>query len=526
MNYRPVVLVVLDGWGVAIPSQANGITQANTPAFDSFVATYPTVTLQASGEATGLPWGEVGNSEVGHMSIGAGRIVLQELSRIGQTIANRSFFSNNVFLQAVDHVQKTDGTLHLMGLLSPGGIHSHSDHLNALLELSREKEVHKVAIHAILDGRDVPYASATQYIASLREKLLGTNASLATLSGRFYAMDRDNHWDRIEKAYRAMVHGESDRLADDPLAAIKASYEAEVYDEQLYPTVITEEGAPRSTIKDGDAVIFFNIRADRARQLTHAFVKSDFDKFEHVSFSNLFFATMTEYEKNLPVAVAFPPQVIQNSLAQVISDAGLKQLHIAETEKYAHITYFLNDGREEPFPYEQRVMIPSPSVDSYDAKPEMSAHEITTQALKALESGEYQFLAMNFANADMVGHTGNMKATFRAIETLDGCLDQISKSVLARGGAMLITADHGNAESLLDLQTGKIDKEHSNNPVPCIMIAKEFEGRSVATLDISSKDLSILQPSGMLSDVAPTVLALLGIEKPSLMTGNNLLENL
>lgn len=523
-GYRPTVLIVLDGWGIAIPSQANGITQAKTLFFDSLITAYPTVTLQASGEATGLPWGEVGNSEVGHMSIGAGRIVYQELSRITQAISNRTFFSNDILLEAMGRSVKKGKTLHLIGMASPGGVHSHIEHLYALLELAFKQDVSNVAIHVILDGRDTPYASGLQGIQSLQKKIEGTRAYIASISGRFYAMDRDNHWDREEKAYKAIAEGVSDRTAEDPLEALEHSYAEKIYDEEFYPTVITKKGKSLATVRDGDSLIFFNIRADRARQLTRLFVDQSFDKVARSYIKNLFFVTMTEYEKNLPVHVAFPKQVINNCLAEVVSSAGLKQLHIAETEKYAHITYFLNDGREEPFLGERRIMISSPSIDSYDKKPEMSAHEITKEVVKALDSGEFDFIAVNFANADMVGHTGSLKATIKAIETLDYCMKQIVQVALLKNGAVLITADHGNAEEILNLQTGSIDKEHSNNPVPCIIIAKELEGTSATPIDIATHDLSVLEPSGLLSDVAPTILDLLNIPKPTDMTGNSIIN--
>ncbi len=523
-GYRPTVLIVLDGWGVAIPSQANGITQAKTPFFDSLITTYPTVTLQASGEATGLPWGEVGNSEVGHMSIGAGRIVYQELSRITQSISNRTFFSNEVLLEAMGRAAKKGKTLHLIGMASPGGVHSHIEHLYALLELASKQEVPNIAIHVILDGRDTPYSNGLHSIQSLQEKLGGTKAYIASMSGRFYAMDRDNHWDREEKAYRAIAEGTSDRTAENPIEALERSYEEKIYDEEFYPTVITKKGKPLALVHDGDSLIFFNIRADRARQLTRLFVDQSFDRVERTCIQDLFFVTMTEYEKSLPVHIAFPKQMIKNCLAEVISSAGFKQLHVAETEKYAHITYFLNDGREEPFPGEKRIMVPSPSVDSYDKKPEMSAHEITKEVLKTIDNGEFDFIAINFANADMVGHTGSLKATMKAIETLDYTMKQIVQVTLLKHGAVLITADHGNAEEILNLQTGSIDKEHSNNPVPCIIIAKELEGTSAAPVDIATYDLSVLEPSGLLSDVAPTILDLLGVPKPPDMTGNSILN--
>ncbi|MDO8490017.1 MAG: 2,3-bisphosphoglycerate-independent phosphoglycerate mutase [bacterium] len=526
LKHRPTVLIVLDGWGVAIPSQANAITQAKTPNFDSFVARFPTVTLQASGEATGLPWGEVGNSEVGHMSIGAGRIVYQELSRINNAISSGTFFSNEAFLAAIEHVKKNNSTLHCISMVSSGGVHSHIDHLYALLELLHTKAVPSVAIHVFLDGRDTPYASGLGFVQRLKEKILGmAGTEIASIGGRYYGMDRDNHWDREEKAYRAIVEGVSEQTATDPCAAIEQSYAQKIYDEEFVPQVITKDGKAVAQIRDNDAVIFLNIRADRARQLVTSITNPLFDKFPRKQLKNLCVVTMTSYDKRFPVTVAFQPQSIKNCLSEIIANAGLQQLHVAETEKYAHITYFLNDGREEPFVGEKRSMLPSPAVQSYDVKPEMSAREITATITKALESDEYDFIAVNFANADMVGHTGNLKATITAVETIDQCLGLLIPRILAKSGACLITADHGNAETLIDLKTGRIDKEHSNNPVPCIVIAKDYEGQSFAQGDVHNKDLSIFEASGMLSDVAPTLLDLMGIPKPPEMTGTSLLKN-
>lgn len=524
--HRPVALVILDGWGIALPSRANAITQANTPNFDHYTTTYPSLALQAGGEAAGLPWGDVGNSEVGHMTIGAGRIVHQELSRINASISDGSFFSNSVLHEIVEHIKKNKGKLHLMGLVSPGGIHSHSDHLYALLEFIKKEGIEECFVHAILDGRDTSYTSGAGYIELLTEKLKTVHGKVATLSGRFYTMDRDHHWDREEKAYRAIAQGISEYTHENPIEAIKESYAKGVYDEEFIPTVITEHGKSLAPIQNGDAVIFFNIRADRARQITQSFTAPSFDAFSRTEYTNLFFTTFTQYEKGTSAHVVFPPQVIRNCLAEIVSKAELKQFHIAETEKYAHVTYFLNSGHEEPFSGEKREMIPSPLVDSYDKKPEMSAREITQSLIRAIESGAYDFLAVNFANADMVAHTGNMKASIKAIETLDQCFKQFIPLILNKGGAVVITADHGNAEVLLDLQTGKIDKEHNGSPIPCIIIAPELEGKTLHAADVSQKDLSVLEISGMLSDVAPTILDLLGIEKPADMTGSSLLRSI
>ncbi|MBI4599608.1 2,3-bisphosphoglycerate-independent phosphoglycerate mutase [Candidatus Uhrbacteria bacterium] len=523
VKHRPAVLIILDGWGIAPASRANAITEAKTPNFDGLVSTYPTAVLQASGEATGLPWGEAGNSEVGHMSIGAGRIVFQDLSRINASITDGSFFENEELCAAFVHAKKNASTVHCIGMVSASGVHSHIEHLFALIELATRKGCEKLVIHAFLDGRDTPFSSGAGYIEALNERMQQTPFAIASLSGRQYAMDRDNHWDRTEKAYRALTSGTAERTAPDALLAIRNSYAQGTYDEEFVPTVITRADAPVGCVANNDALIFFNFRADRARQIVHAFAAPSFDKFERRQFSNLSITTLTNYDATLDVHVAFKPQNITDSLSQLISAHGLTQLHVAETEKYAHITYFLNDGREQPFAGEDRVMIPSPHVESYAQKPEMSALEITDAVINAIQKNTHDVIAVNYANADMVGHTGDMKATISAVEVLDKCMKRVVDAVLAKSGCAIITADHGNAEGLLDLHTGLIDKEHSNNPVPCILIARELEGRVLDARDLSSKDLSTVEPQGMLSDVAPTLLALLEIEQPSAMSGQNLL---
>lgn len=525
LKHRPVVLLILDGWGVALPSHANAITQSSTPHFDEYVSQYPICTLQASGEAAGLPWGEVGNSEVGHMCIGAGRIVYQDLSRINAAISDGSFFTNDKILAACAQAKLHGSTLHLIGMVSPGGVHSHTDHLYALLEVAQAQGVSRIAIHAILDGRDTSYASAEHYISQLSEKISSfPNVWIASLAGRYYAMDRDNHWDRIEKVYRILTQGTDARIADSPLDAIRDSYARAVYDEEFEPTVIPRGGAP-TLLQDKDSVVFFNIRPDRMRQLVHVFADERFERFERGPRKELTIVTFTQYDAALAsVAVAFPQQIIKECLAETISAAGLAQLHVAETEKYAHITYFLNAGREEPFAREKRIMVPSPAVDTYDKKPEMSAREVGAAVVKAISEGSYDFIAANFANADMVGHTGMMESTMKAVETIDHQLGIIVPAVLAKGGAVVITSDHGNAEVLIDLKTGDIDKEHNMSPVPCIIVAKDFQGKTFHPSDIFHKDLSVMEASGLLSDVAPTVLELLGIPKPSEMTGKSLLN--
>ncbi|PIT90748.1 MAG: 2,3-bisphosphoglycerate-independent phosphoglycerate mutase [Candidatus Komeilibacteria bacterium CG10_big_fil_rev_8_21_14_0_10_41_13] len=520
---KPVVLIVLDGFGVKQSSRGNAVALAKKDNFDSFLERYPVLTLQASGEAVGLSWGEMGNSEVGHLSLGSGRIIYQSLPRITRSITDGSFFSNEAFLKACQQVNKTGGTLHIMGLMSSGGIHAYNEHCFALVEMAQKQKVKDVCIHAFLDGRDAPYDSGKKYIEQLLKKLRQIGLGrLATMSGRFYAMDRDNNWDRIEKAYQAMTLGESEKKYDDPIKALDESYQNRVYDEQFVPTVITENGQPVGTVKQGDSLIFFNFRADRARQITKAFVLPGFEKFNRPEYlKDLLFVSMTEYEKDLPLEIAYPPEYVTASLAKVISDAGLKQLHISETEKYAHVTFFFNGGREENFPGEERVIVPSPQIPAYDAKPEMSAPEVAGRIIKDIDSDAYDFIVVNFANPDMVAHTGNLKATIKSIEIVDDLVGQIVNKTLAKGGVVLITADHGNAEDLVNLQTGGIVKEHSTNPVPLYIIGEQFAGKVAA--GSAGKDLSDLTPAGVLADVAPTILKIMGLKRPEEMTGRPLI---
>ncbi|MEK7570499.1 MAG: 2,3-bisphosphoglycerate-independent phosphoglycerate mutase [Patescibacteria group bacterium] len=524
---RPLVLVVLDGWGVAPPSRSNPYTIAKLPHYDELVAHYPAMTLQASGESVGLPWGEMGNSEVGHMNLGSGKIVYQSLPRINRAIANGSFFTNPAFLSAIENVQQKKSRLHLVGLMSSGGVHSFNEHAYALLELAKQQGVHEVFIHTFLDGRDTPSKSAENFIGKLQAhmKEVGVGA-IATVIGRFWGMDRDNRWEREEKAYRAMVFGESPEKGSDPLALIRASYAKGVLDEEFAPTVITDaSGQPVGKIQDGDSVITFNFRPDRMRQLTKAFVLPGFEKFDRGTYlQHLVFVTMTEYDKDLPVTVAFPPEDIASPVAKVISEGGLKQLHIAETEKYAHVTYFFNGGHEQAYPGEDHALIPSPHVSSYDQKPAMAARDITNRLVQELNAGAYNFYVVNYANADMVAHTGNFQATIEALEVLDECLGQLTDAVLAADGVLYITADHGNAEELLNLQTGAIDKEHSTSPVPFIAVANQWKDASPYQLPGGVEALNSVQPVGILADVAVTVLETLGLPVPPDMTGRNLLS--
>ncbi len=515
--------MVLDGWGVAPPSPGNALKLASTPVMDHLIKTYPAMTLQASSSEVGLSWGEMGNSEVGHLNIGAGRVYYQTLPRINKDIDDGSFLANPVFLAAAEHIKKTGGTLHLVGLTSAGGVHSSLGHLHALLEFCAKQKVNPV-LHAILDGRDTTFNAGIDFVRQTLDKMKQLKVGkIASLSGRFYAMDRDNRWDRTEKAYRAMAEGTADATTDDPIKAIEASYANKVYDEEFIPTVVTARGKPVATLGDGDAVLFFNFRPDRARELTQAFVLPAFAKFERAFPKDVFFATMTEYEKDLPVQVAYPPDIIRNPLAKVIADAGLKQLHIAETEKYAHVTFFLNGTIEEPFPGEDRVIIPSPRVSSYDQKPDMSAADIAARVVKEIGADSYDVIILNFANADMVGHTGNLDATKKGAEAVDAAVGKIVEAALAKDGAVFITADHGNGEEVVNLQTGGIDKEHSTNPVPFLVIGRQWEGQTGGVAEAVGGDLSLMPPVGMLADVTPTILAVMGIPQPADMTGRPLI---
>ena len=524
---RPVVLVILDGWGVAPPSRSNPFGIAKLPTYDSIVAHYPAMILQASGESVGLPWGEMGNSEVGHINLGSGKIVYQSLPRINRAIADGSFFTNPAFTAATAHVKQHGTRLHLVGLVSSGGVHSFNEHLYALLELAKREGLTEVYVHAFLDGRDTPPKSAENFISKLLQHMQEVGVGkIATLGGRFWGMDRDNRWEREEKAYAAMVFGKADVTGSDPLALIRASYAKGVYDEEFAPTIITgADGTPVATIKDKDAVITFNFRPDRMRQITKAFVLPGFEKFNRGPYlQDVFFVTMTEYDRDLPVVVAYPPEAITNPVGKVIADAGLKQLHMAETEKYAHVTYFFNGGHEQLYANEDHVLIPSPHVSSYDQKPAMAAREITDRLVKELAKGAYDFYVVNYAGPDMVAHTGNFQATIDALEIVDECLAQIVEAIISVNGVLYITADHGNAEELINLQNGTIDKEHSTSPVPFLAVANGWKDTSPYQLPGGVEALNTVQPVGILADVAVTVLETLGLPVPEEMTGRNLLS--
>ena len=514
---------MIDGFGVAPDADGNAVTRANTPNFREYVKRYPAMSLRASGEFVGLMWGEMGNSEVGHLTIGAGRVYYQALPRIERAIKDGSFFENEAFLKAVETVKKSGGTLHIAGIMSAGKVHGYNTHCYALLELAKKHKVKDVAVHAFLDGRDTLYNSGADFISELQQKMKDIGVGyIASMSGRFYAMDRDNRWDRVQKAYEAMALGVG-RMTDDPLQALKTSYASEVYDEEFVPTVVTHKKQPSATVKSGDAMIFFNFRVDRARQLVKAFTLPSFDKFPRAAISNVHVVTMMEYEPGLPVDVAFPSVFLTNTLAEVLSTNNMVQLHIAETEKYAHTTFFFNGTHEDPFPNEDRVIIPSPKVASYDMEPAMSSRLLTDRVVKEIKTGNYDAIILNLANPDMVAHTGNVEATKQAVEVVDECVGRIVEATLKADGVIFVTADHGNAEEVLNLQTGDIDKEHSTNPVPFYIIGNAFDGQAGVMGDIPNGDLSLVPPIGMLADVAPTILKVLGIPQPPDMTGTPLI---
>jgi len=503
--HDPVVLVVMDGWGVAPPGPGNAISLARTPVMDRLTREFPSGTLAASGEAVGLPPGQMGNSEVGHLTIGAGRVVYQDLTRITKAIADGSFFRNPVLREACARARGR--RLHLMGLVSDGGVHSDLGHLKACLELARREGLADVVVHAFLDGRDTPPQSAKTYLADVQEEMrrLGVGR-YGVVSGRYYAMDRDTRWDRVKLTYDAMVYGEGP-TAPDALAAVDAAYARGETDEFVRPTVV--EPVPGALVRDGDVCLFFNFRPDRARELTRAFFEDGFDGFDRGPHPpRVHFVTMTEYKKEFPLPVAFPPEHPRRVLADVLAEAGLRQLHVAETEKYAHVTFFLNGGVEKKVPGEVRILVPSPrDVPTYDHKPEMSAPEVTEECLRQLAEGRFDFVIVNYANADMVGHTGVIPAAVKAVETVDACVGRVVDAVLAAGGVCLVTADHGNADNMLE-PDGSPNTAHSTNPVPFVATVPGVRVR----------------PGGGLADIAPTVLALLGLPQPAEMTGRCLLE--
>ncbi len=507
MTKKPVMLIILDGWGIGEDYPGNAVKLGNTPNFDRLMKENPNSTLAASGLEVGLPVGQMGNSEVGHLNIGAGRVVYQELPRISKAIEDGDFFEKKEFLSAIENAKKNNSKVHIMGLVSDGGVHSHIEHLYGLLELMKRHNQDEVFVHVFLDGRDVPPTIGREHVSQLLDKMdeIGVG-KIATISGRYYAMDRDNRWERTELAYDAIVKGEG-VIATDPVLSIEKSYESDINDEFMLPTVITENGSPLATVEDGDSIIFINFRPDRARQLTRAFLDKDFDGFERDKIEDLFYVTMTEYDKTIEnTHVAYRSDAPKNTLSQYVSSKGLNQLKIAETEKYAHVTFFLNGGIEEPYENEDRSLIPSPKVATYDLKPEMSAVEVKDEVIKRLNMDKYDLIILNFANPDMVGHTGIIPAVKKAVETVDTCLGEIIEVLEEKNGMALITADHGNSEKLLDDNNNPVTA-HTTNRVPLILVGKE---------DAKLED-------GKLADLAPTLLELMGLEKPVEMTGRSLI---
>src|ERR1700726_3106243 len=510
---KPIVLSVLDGWGFRAETTGNAIALARKPTYDALLKKFSNTLIRTSGPFVGLPEGQMGNSEVGHLNIGAGRIVHMDITRIDVLIANKQLQNVPLFQQAMERGRQRQ--LHLMGLLSDGGVHSHINHLFALLEMAKQHQVENVFVHCFLDGRDTPPHSGRDFVRQLQQKVRELGAGqIASLVGRYYAMDRDNRWERMELAYRAVVHGEAETRTNDPVAALQRSYEQDVTDEFVKPIVVTKvsgaSAAAVGPIRDDDAVIFFNFRADRARQMTYALAAPDFDKFvDPKRPKNLFFVAMTQYDKNWPwLKYVIGPEKLEHILAQVFADLQYKNLRCAETEKYAHVTYFFNGGVEKPFGGEERILVPSPKVATYDLKPEMSAEGITDTVVKAIEKGEFDAIIMNYANADMVGHSGKLEAAIKAVEAVDAGLARIYQALKPRGGAWIITADHGNAETMIDPVTGGAHTYHTLNPVPFILV--------------SDNGPRSLQSGGALRDIAPTMLAALGESQPADMTGRDL----
>jgi len=506
---KTVALFILDGFGIGNGDCGNAVMKAKMPNYKRYMEKYPHTDIGASGMEVGLPEGQMGNSEVGHLNIGAGRIVYQELTRITKEIKEGAFFENKALIEAIESAKKKGGKVHLMGLLSDGGVHSHIDHLKGLLKLCRDKGMQEAYVHAFLDGRDTPPQSALGYIDELEEymKRIGTG-KIATVSGRYYAMDRDNRWERVQKAYEVLASGAGE-TAKSAREAVENSYAQSKHDEFILPTAVQEDGKPVAKIEDGDSIIFFNFRPDRARELTRTFVDEDFTGFERIK-PEVFFVCMTQYDATIKgVKVAYEPQSLSNTLGEYLSSNGKSQLRMAETEKYAHVTFFFNGGKEEPYKGEDRKLVPSPKVATYDMQPEMSAFEVAGEFEKMMDSKDYDFAVLNFANPDMVGHTGNMGAVIKALEAVDKCLGIVVEKVISKGGTAIITADHGNSEYMVDEQTGQPFTAHTTNRVPLIMACDQKKS---------------LRSGGRLCDIAPTVLDLLGMEKPDEMTGISLIE--
>lgn len=512
MAKKTTVLMILDGYGINEKTEGNAIAQADTPVIDGLMKRYPYVKGYASGRDVGLPEGQMGNSEVGHLNMGAGRIVYQELTRITKSIEDGDFYENPALLEAIEHCKKHESALHYYGLLSDGGVHSHSTHLYALLQLAKRNGIEKVYVHAFLDGRDTPPKSGANYMAQLEEKMreLGVG-KVATVTGRFYAMDRDKRWERVKEAYELLVKGKG-LTATNAVDAIRHSYDEGLTDEFMKPTaIVNDEGKAVATIADHDAIVFFNFRPDRAREISRAFCDVEFDGFERTTHpQDLKYVCFTEYDITIGnKEVAFMPQHLSNTLGEYISSLGLHQLRTAETEKYAHVTFFFNGGVEAPNPNEDRWLIPSPKVETYDQQPEMSAIEVTDGLVKAIRSKEYDLIIVNYANPDMVGHTGIIEAAIKAVETVDACVGRVMEALLETGGQMFICADHGNSDQMVDYETNEPFTAHTTNPVPFLLV--------------NYADGVELRENGRLADIAPTLLEMMGLQKPVEMTGQSLL---
>ena len=507
MNRNLTMLMILDGFGINEKKDGNAIALANTPVIDKLFKINPNTTIKTSGLDVGLPEGQMGNSEVGHTNIGAGRIVYQELTRITKSIEDGDFFSNAELIGAIENCKKNHTKLHVMGLLSDGGVHSHVRHLYAILELAKRKDFEDVYVHCFLDGRDTPPASGEGFIAELEKKMEEKGVGkIASITGRFYAMDRDKRWERLQKAYDALVNGIGEKYTS-ATQAIEDSYQKEIFDEFVLPTLICNNDEPIATIGENDSVVFFNFRPDRAREITRSLVDKEFTGFERKYFP-LYYVCFTNYDDTIKnVHIVFKKDEIKNTFGEIISKKGLTQLRIAETEKYAHVTFFFNGGEEKQYKGEDRILIPSPKVETYDLKPEMSANEVTDKVVEAIESQKYDCIILNYANPDMVGHTGSLEAAIKAIETIDTCVGRVVEAIEKVNGVALITADHGNSEQMIDYTTGEPHTAHTTNPVPLILVGKKAK----------------LKP-GRLADLAPTMLDIMGIEKPIEMTGTSLIE--
>lgn len=507
---KPMLLVIFDGFGYSEELESNAIAAAKKPNWDRIWENYPRTFINGSGASVGLPADQMGNSEVGHLNLGAGRVVYQEYTRVSRSVKTGSFFSNQTLIDAVDQAVDNDKAVHIMGLLSPGGVHSHEEHIHAMVELAARQGAKKIYVHAFLDGRDTAPRSAGDSIKKMEAKFdeLGVGR-IASITGRYFAMDRDHRWPRIQTAYDVMTQGKGAFQSETALAGLGEAYNRDETDEFVQATAVVPPGESPVKIEDGDSLIFMNYRSDRARQITRPFIEPDFDAFEREVVPKLgVFASLTEYKSDFDVPVAYPPDRLQNVFGEYVSSLGLHQLRIAETEKYAHVTFFFNGGREEPFEFEDRILVNSPNVPTYDLQPEMSAPELTARLVEAIEGGNYDTIICNFANPDMVGHTGNFAATVKAIEAIDECLGHILKAIKHTGAEMLITADHGNAEMMVNPETGQFHTAHTTNLVPLVYVGRPLE----------------LVSQGVLSDIAPTMLELMGLEQPAEMTGHSLIK--